>query len=60
MTFSQMEHLIKLEIDDTFNKNGQWSFSQVGHLVKMTNVIIVKWAIRPTYLPCFTTYLPTY
>ncbi len=42
MMFSQMEHLVKLEIDDTFNQNGKWSFSQVGHLVKMTNVIIVE------------------
>jgi hypothetical protein len=60
MTFSQMEHLVKFEIEDTFNQNCQWSFNQVRHLAKMANVIIVKWAILPTYLPCFTTYLPTY
>jgi hypothetical protein len=58
--FNQMEDLVKLEIDDTYSQNDQWNFSQVGHLMKMANVIIVKWAILPTYLPCFTTCLPTY
>jgi len=47
MTFNQMENIVKLEKKhDTFSQNGQWSFSQVEHLIKMANVI--------------TTYLPTY
>jgi len=41
-------------------QNGQWGFSQVKHLIKMANVIIVKWGILPTYLPYSTTFLPTY
>jgi hypothetical protein len=48
MTFSQMEHLVKLEMDDTYSQNGQWNFNQLGHLVKMANVIIAKWAILLT------------
>jgi len=35
----------------TFGQNGQWGCSQVEHLIKMANVIIVKWGILPTYLP---------
>jgi hypothetical protein len=35
-------------------------FNQVEHLVKMANVIIVKWGILLTYLPYSTAFLPTY
>jgi hypothetical protein len=48
-----------IKTNDTSSQNDQWSiFSQVGHLVKMANVIIVKWGILP-YLPLSTIYLPT-
>jgi len=59
MMFSQMEHPIKLEMDDTYSQNVQWSFSYVGHLVKMANVIIVKWANLSTMFYNIPTYLPT-
>ncbi len=44
-------HLVKLKkkTHDTFSQNGQWSFNQIGHLVKIVNFII-------TYL---LTYPPT-
>jgi hypothetical protein len=61
-------------MNDNSSQNGQWIFSQIKHLVKIVNVIIIKWAILstmfyniPTYLPTnrprylgFLTYLPTY
>jgi uncharacterized membrane protein len=61
MTFSQLEHLVKLDItNDNNSQNGQWGFSQVKYLVKMANVIIVKWGILLTYLSYSTSLLPTY
>jgi hypothetical protein len=44
----------------TFGQNGQRGFTQIKHLLKMANIIIVKWGILPTYLPYSTTFLPTY
>jgi hypothetical protein len=49
--------------NDTFGQNGQWSFSQVEHLVQLAKVIIIKWGILPIDLPITTylsTYIPTY
>jgi len=44
----------------TFGQYGQWGLSQVKQLIKMANVIIVKWGILLTYLPYSITFLPTY
>jgi len=49
--------------NDTFGQNGQWSFSQVEHLVQLAKVITIKWGILPIDLPITTylsTYIPTY
>jgi hypothetical protein len=49
--------------NDTFGQNGQWSFSEVEHLVQLAKVIIIKWGILPIDLPIdlpITTYLSTY
>jgi hypothetical protein len=51
------------ETHDTYSQNGQWSCSQIGHLVKMVNVIttyLPNYYDLFTYLPTKPTYLPTY
>jgi hypothetical protein len=51
------------ETHDTYNQNGQWSCSQIGHLVKMVNVIttyLPNYYNLFIYLPTKHVYLPTY
>jgi hypothetical protein len=71
LTICSLEHIVKLDKNLTTlvkmanEAKSIETFNQVGHkqmtpLIKMANVIIVKWGILSTYLPYFTTFLPSY